>query len=220
MEGICADVGSILEQGQEFRRTGVKDLLRLGVGLPPGTAELDHRQSRLLCQAQDIGLQRAGAGNAVAENIPSPPGHRLRRQGGPFSRSQKQRGVQHYRRFPPGDLPDDLPALGLPDREVGETRKILAQLLLHPLRQAGHTEGGGVGDFPQRGKGAEEHRVKPPVGENDGVPNLVAAGDQQVIGQLRLTQFLPAFVAVGSQVQVSLGKRLKPLPALPEGGIV
>lgn len=220
MEGVGTDVGGALKQAQKLRRARVGNHPGLGVELPPGAAELNHRQFRLLRQAADIGLQGPGPGNAVAEDILLFPERRVRRQGGPLRRRQQQRGVQNHRRLPAGGLPDDLPAGDLPDGEVGKALQIALQFLLHSLGEAGHAEGGSVGDLPQGGERAEKHRVEAPVRENGGIPDLVAAGDQQVIGQLRPAQLLPALIAPVRQSKKGAGKVLKPLPAPPDGGVV
>ena len=219
MEGVRADVGGVFEEAQELRRARVEDHLGLGVDPPPGAAELDHRQAGLPGQALDIGLQGSRGADAVAEDI-APPNGGLRRQGGPVLRRQQQGGVQDHGDLPPGDFPDDLPALALPDGDVGEGREVAFQLLLHAVGHPGHAEGGGVGDLPQGGEGAEEDGVKAPVGEDDGVPDLVAAGDQQVVGQGGAPQLLQAPVAARRQGQVGLGEGLEPQPALPQGRVV
>ena len=40
MEGIGDNIGGILEQAQKFRRTGIHDLLRLGMDLLADAAKL------------------------------------------------------------------------------------------------------------------------------------------------------------------------------------
>ena len=103
---------------------------------------------------------------------------------------------------------------------MGKAIQIAFQLLLHALGNGRDAEGGGIGDFPQRGKGAEEDGVKAPVGEDDRVPNLVAAADQQIIGQPGLPQLRQALIAVRRQAEMGLGEGLKPLPAPFQGGIM
>ena len=119
-----------------------------------------------------------------------------------------------------GPAPDDPLALLFPDGEVGKLAQIPRQLLLHLLGDPGDTEGGGVGDLPLIGEGAEEHRVEPAVREDLGVPDLVAAGEDQVVGQLCRPQLLQALIAVPADAQPLPGKALKPLVAGLERGIV
>ena len=197
VEGIGDHIIRVPEQVQELRRTGVQDLPGLGVDLLPDAAQLHHRQSRLPAEPVDVGRQRPGTADAVAENIP--PGGivcRMVGHGGPLLRRQQQRGVQHHRHVPSGHVPDDLPALGLPDGDMGKAVQVALQLRPHPLGNHGDAEGGGVGNAALLRKGAEEHRVEPAVRENFRIPDLVAAGEDQVIGQFRGGQLVKAFIAM------------------------
>ena len=95
-------------------------------------AKLHHRQSRLLMEPFQIGYQRTGAADAVAENVAALGiigrviGH-----GGPLVRRQQQGGVQHHRGVLPGDIPDDGAPLSLSCGEVGKAVQIALQLRLH-----------------------------------------------------------------------------------------
>ncbi len=71
----------------------------------------------------------------------------------------------------------------LPDGEMGKAVQVALQLRLHPLRDSGDAEGGGVGNAALLGKRAEKHRVKAAVRENFRVPDLVAAGENHIVGQ-------------------------------------
>ena len=107
---------------------------------------------------------------------------------------------------------------------MGEGLQIGPQLLLHAVRDAGDAKGWGIGDLPLVGEGPEEHRVEPAVGEDLRVPNLVTAGEQHIVGQLRLPQLLQALVAAAGNVQILPGKCLKPLVsglqrAIVQGGV-
>ena len=75
----------------------------------------------------------------------------------------------------------------------------------------GDAEGGGVGNLPLGGKGPEEYRVELPVRENLGVPDLVAAGEDHVIGKLRCPQLRQALIVMRGNAQSGAGKLLKPL---------
>ena len=220
VEGIGADVAGVLEQGQELRRARVQDAPGLGVDLPADAAQLDHRQARPLRQLADVGLQGAGLADAVAEYIPLGgiffcAGIPLRGicHGSPLVRVQQQGGVQHHGEVLPGDLPQDLPPLGLPCGHMGEIFQIVPQLRLHLLRNGGNAEGGGVGDLPPVRKGAEKHRVEMPVRENLRVPDLVAAGEDQIVGQFCVAQLLQALKAVAGDAQMIFGEFFKPLVA-------
>ena len=219
VEGIRTDIAGVLEQAQEFRGARVQHAGGLGVDLLPDAAQLDHRQARLLRQTLDIGRQGARLTDAVAENIAAGAVQR-RRHGGPLLRRQQQRGVQHHGDVLPRDLLHDLAALPLPDGDVGETLQIAPQLLLHALRDMGDAEGRRVGDLPPGGEGAEEHRVEPAVREDLRVPDLVAAGEDQVIGQLRAAQLLQTLEPVAGDAEIVPGKALEPLIAVPQGLVV
>ena len=115
--------------------------------------------------------------------------------GVPLVRRQQQGGVQHHRGVLPGDIPDDGAPLSLPGGEVGKAIQIALQLRLHPLRDGRNTEGRCVGNAALLGKRTEKHRVEPAVREDLGVPDLVAAGEDQVIGQRPLGQLVKAPIA-------------------------
>ena len=218
VEGVGDYISGVPEQVQELRRTGVQNLPGLGVDLLPDAAQLHHRQARLPAEPVDIGRQRPGAADAVAEDIPA--GGivcRMVGHGGPLLRRQQQRGVQHHRHVPARRVPDDLPALGLPDGDVGKAVQIALQLRPHPLGDHGDAEGGSVGDAALFRKGAEKHRVEPAVRENFRIPDLVAAGEDQVIGQLRGGQLVKAPIAVRRNVEMVPAELLKPPVALREG---
>ena len=196
MEGIGDNMSGILEQAQKFRRTGIHDLLRLGMDLLADAAKLHHRQSRLLMESFQIGRQRAGTADAVAEDVATLGViGRVIGHGVPLVRRQQQGGVQHHRGVLPGDVPDDGAPLSLPGGEVGKAVQIALQLRLHPLRNGGHAEGWCVGNAALLGKRTEKHRVEPAVREDLGVPDLVAAGEDQVIGQRPLGQLVKAPIA-------------------------
>ena len=219
VEGIRTDIAGVLEQAQELRGARVQHAGGLGVDLLPDAAQLDHRQARLLRQTLDIGRQGAGLADAVAEDIATGAVRRYR-HGGPLLRRQQQRGVQHHRDVLPRDLLHDLAALPLPDGDMGKTLQIAPQLLLHALRDMGDAEGRRVGDLPPGGEGAEEHRVEPAVREDLRVPDLVAAGEDQVIGQLRAAQLLQTLEPVAGDAEIVPGKALEPLIAVPQGLVV
>ena len=143
-----------------------------------------------------IGRQRAGTADAVAEDVAALGViGRVIGHGVPLVRRQQQGGVQHHRGVLPGDIPDDGAPLSLPGGEVGKAVQIALQLRLHPLRDNRDAEGGRVGNAALLRKGAEEHRVEPAVRENFRIPDLVAAGEDQVIGQRPLGQLVKAPIA-------------------------
>ena len=223
VEGVGAHIGGIPEQTQKLRRTGAENAAGLGVDLLAYAAQLHHRQPRLLRQAADIGCQGVGAADAIAEDI-APARASVPGRGRPIRSLQQQRGIQYHRHVLPGDVPDNALPLPLPDGQVGEGLQIGPQLLLHAVRDAGDAEGWGIGDLSLVGEGPEEHRVEPAVGEDLRVPNLVTAGEQHIVGQLRLPQLLQALVAAAGNVQILPGKCLKPLVsglqrAIVQGGV-
>ena len=230
MEGVGAHGGSVGEQAQKFRRARVQDAPGLGVDLLPDAAQLHHRQSRLRRQSPDVGLQSAGAADAVTQQVSAPGRGPLSGEGlvgghgPPLVRRQQQRGVQDHLRLPAGQVPDDPPALLFPDGQVGEAVQIAPQLRLHLLRDPWDAEGGGVGDLPPVGEITEEHRVEPAVWKDLGVPDLVAAGEDHIVGQLRRPQLLQTLEAVGGDPQMLPGKGLEPaVPGLQrpvvQGGV-
>ena len=221
MEGIGDNIGGILEQAQKFRRTGIHDLLRLGIDLLADTTKLHHRQSRLLMEPFQIGRQRAGTADAVAEDVAALEViGRVIGHGVPLVRRQQQGGVQHHRGVLPGDIPDDGAPLSLPGGEVGKAIQIALQLRLHPLRDGRNTEGRCVGNAALLGKRTEKHRVEPAVREDLGVPDLVAAGEDQVIGQRPPGQLVKAPIAAIRDPQMVPAELLKPPVTLRQRLIV
>ena len=147
VEGVGAHIGGVPEQAQELRRPRAEDAAGLGMDLLPRAAQLHHRQARLLRQAADIGCQRPGAADAVAEDV-ALTGAAVSGHGRPVRLGQQQGGIQHHWYVLADDVPDDGLALPLPDREMGEGLQISPQRFLHPVGDAGDAEGGGIGDLP------------------------------------------------------------------------
>lgn len=94
----------------------------------------------------------------------------------------------------------------------------------HPLRDGGDAEGRRIGDAASVGKAAEKHRVKAPVREDFGIPYLVTAGNDEVVGQRLPRQRVKVLKAAGRNPQVLPAELLKPLiPAaqrrIVQGGV-
>ena len=85
---------------------------------------------------------------------------------------------------------------------MGEGGEVALELVLHAVRDPGNTEGGGVGDLPPRREGAEEDRVEAVIREDGGVPDLVAAGEVDIVGEAGGFQLLKAPVAVRRQAEL------------------
>ena len=94
---------------------------------------------------------------------------------------------------------------------MGEPCEVPPQLFLHIRWDVGNSKGGGVGNVPPVGERAEKDRVKPAVRENLWVPDLVAAGENHIIGQRRVPQLRKASKPVGRDAQMFLRELLKPL---------
>ena len=124
------------------------------------------------------------------------------RHGAPLLPVQQQRGVQHHGHFLSRDMANDGLSLFFAGGNVGELGKISAQFFLHLLRHLRDTERGGIGDLPFIGERTEKHRIKMPVRENLRVPDLIAAGENHIIGQFRRGQLLHALKPVVGDAQV------------------
>lgn len=184
--------------------------------LLPHPAQLHHRKPCGLGQLPDIRRQGAGAADAVAEDIPSAAGRRPAIAPQSDCRSSSV-GSSTTGTRRPGDLLHNGLPLPLPDGEVGKARKVLPQLLLHAVRHLGNPKGGGVGNFALFRKDAKKHRVEPTIREDLRVPDLVAAGEDQVIGKLRAPKLLQICKLMGRNAQIFAGKCLKALIAAFRG---
>ena len=103
---------------------------------------------------------------------------------------------------------------------MGERGQISAQFGFHAVGQAGQSERGRVGDFPRRGEHTEKYGVKTPVRENQRVPNLVAPGDEQVIGRIRFPQVVETLVTPLPDAENTLFKVVETVIAALHGGIM
>ena len=133
---------------------------------------------------------------------------------------QQQRGIQHHRHSLAGDFLHDGLSLPLAGGDVREVLQITPQFLLHLLRHMGDSERGGVGNLSPGREGPEEHRVKVAVREDLGVPDLVAAGENEIIGQFGVLQFLKTLKPVAGDTQILFCKGLKALVAVFQRSIM
>ena len=221
VEGIGHHIAGVSEQIQKLCRAGVQNLPGFGMNFLPDAAQLYHRQASLLMQLRDIGRQRAGAADAVTQDIPA--GGIVRRvvgHGGPLVRSEQQGGIQHHRHIPAGRLADNLTALRFPDGKVGEAVQIAFQLRLHPVGDSRDPKGRRVGNAPFPGKDSEKHRVETAVREDLRIPDLVAAGQDQIIGQFRVRQRVKTIIVMRGDAEMIPAELFKPAVALCQSLVV
>ena len=201
VEGVGADEAGPPEEAQKLGGSGVQHQPGPRHHRAADAAELDHGKAGLPRQGLDVGDQGVRAADAVAEDV-APGEAGVLGDGAPILPPEEEGGVQDHGDGLARELPEDGLALGLPHGDVGEGGEVAPELVLHAVRDPGDAEGGGVGDLPPRREGAEEDGIEAVIREDGGVPDLIAAGEVDIVGEVRRLQLLKAPVAVRRQAEL------------------